>query len=163
MSDAEVLAGVNGTEERLEGFLKTDAKITSRLNELFKGKKLTPQSVLKCLMHVAGPESPILCGAAFWLVIGSTAKLIATNSQARMMAAVVGAAVGTNPAAGAEFRRHLTRMIAMSAVSAVTSGFRIWSSAKAEVLTVARCASLARAPLPVIVSYASEKSLCGTG
>jgi|EP01043_Picozoa_sp_COSAG02_P021368 ABC-type multidrug transport system fused ATPase/permease subunit len=89
-------------------------------------------------MHVAGPESPILCGAALWLVLGSTAKLISTNSQARMMAAVVGAAVGTNPAASADFKRHLTTMIGMSAVSSVTSGFRIWSSAKAEVLTVAR-------------------------
>jgi hypothetical protein len=42
-SPAEVLDGVNGTPQRLEGFLKTDAKITARLNELFKDKKLSPK------------------------------------------------------------------------------------------------------------------------
>jgi ABC-type multidrug transport system fused ATPase/permease subunit len=138
MSAEELLAGVSGTPERLDGFLKTDAKITASLNAKFKSKKLSPRSVLKCIMQVAGPESPILCGAALWLVIGSTAKLISTNSQARMMAAVVSAAVGANPTAGPEFRRHLKTMVGASLVAAVTSGFRIWASAKAEVLTVAR-------------------------
>jgi len=43
-----------------------------------------------------------------------------------------------NPTAGTEFKRHLRTMVATSLIAAVCSGFRIWSSAKAEVLTVAR-------------------------
>jgi ATP-binding cassette subfamily B protein len=89
-------------------------------------------------MIVAGPEWPILCGAAFWLVVGSTCKLVSTNSQARMMAAVVTAVTGVNPTAGAEFKRHLKTMVGASMIAAVSSGFRVWSSAKSEVLTVAR-------------------------
>ena len=50
MSAAEMLEGVNGTPERLAGFLKTDAKIAARLKVLFKGKNLSPKVMLELSM-----------------------------------------------------------------------------------------------------------------
>jgi hypothetical protein len=64
---------------RLDNFLKEDAAISASLERQFRGGKLSPRSVLRCLMHVAGPESGILCGAA---VRPATATATATATTA---------------------------------------------------------------------------------
>ena len=125
-------------KRRIADFLKVDAKVSASLDESLRSKQLSPKAVLRCLMRVAGPESGILCGAAFWLVVGAVCKVVNTDSMARMIAAVVSAAVGVDATAGAQFRRHAKIFIASSAIATGCSGFRVWSSAKAEVLTVAR-------------------------
>lgn len=123
---------------RLESFLDSDKTISDSLRARFDSGALHPKNVLQCLMACAGPDSLILCGAAFWLAAGSICKLIATNSMARMSAAIISAAVGANATSGPAFVRHMRIFLGSSLVTAVCAGFRIWSSAKAEVMTVAR-------------------------
>jgi ABC-type multidrug transport system fused ATPase/permease subunit len=125
---------------RLETFLESDGRISATIRQRFDSGALHPKHVLRCLMACAGPDSFILCGAAFWLAAGSIGKLIATNSMARMSAAIISAAAGANTTliTSPAFVRHLKIFFGASLVTAGCAGFRIWSSAKAEVLTVAR-------------------------
>jgi ABC-type multidrug transport system fused ATPase/permease subunit len=54
------------------------------------------------------------------------------------MALIVSASAGVHAWRSAELIRHAKLFVGGSLIAAVTSGFRVWSSAKAEVLTVAR-------------------------
>ena len=76
---------------RLESFLESDRRISNSLRRRFDSGALHPKNVLQCLMACAGPDTFILCGAAFWLAAGSIGKLVATNSMARMSAAIISA------------------------------------------------------------------------
>ena len=138
---------------RLESFLESDRRISNSLRRRFDSGALHPKNVLQCLMACAGPDTFILCGAAFWLAAGSIGKLVATNSMARMSAAIISAAVGADAKrlatalgrttiisvfADPAFVRHMRIFFGASLVTAACAGCRIWSSAKAEVMTVAR-------------------------
>ena len=52
---------------RLESFLESDRRISDSLRRRFDSGALHPKNVLQCLMACAGPDTLILCGAAFWL------------------------------------------------------------------------------------------------
>ena len=58
--------------------------------------------------------------------------------SARMLSAIVTAGEGLNAALGTDFQRQMRGYVIATAMAAACTGFRVWASVRAEVLTVAR-------------------------